>query len=79
MFKNAIWLSGKATEDLVNNIICLYDSKNETVSNIQDIDDLSDKVFVFVSLVTKEDEYKEVKFKIHNGEYVRCMRVHVIY
>ena len=77
MFNNKVWFSGQASEELINNTICIYDSINKIVYNILSVKDLNDKVFVYICNAKRPNDSND-KFTIHCCEYVRCMRVHVL-
>ena len=49
MFENSsMWISGKASEEIKNNTICIYNSTDGTIRNIKNRHEIATNVFVFV-------------------------------
>lgn len=77
MFENNIYVSGKATEDLENLSICIYDNGN--LRKIRDRDELATNVFVLVNALEKLNDGRRLEAPdvVFEGQYVRCLRVNI--
>lgn len=77
MFENNAYLSGKATEDLENLSICIYENGN--LRKIRDRDELATNVFVLVNALEKLNESRRLEAPdvIFKGQCVRCLRINI--
>jgi hypothetical protein len=83
MFENSEgWITGITGEEVKNRTICVYNSKDGTIYNLKNRDEIVTEIFVFVDASESKmgelwmEEY--IPDSISTGIAVRCLRVHVL-
>lgn len=80
MFENSnMWISAKASEEIRNNLICIYHSNDETITNTKHRNEIATEAFVFVDAPEKFINGDCVISEIINkDEWVRCLRINIL-